>query len=355
MIKHVSSILEIDSRVQERCFLPSTLGSYNFYKAIEESQSLIAANGWSARYAVSENGFMPLFWRTSSGDDFSYDTDTSKIYEEKTGKPYYPKLQICIPFMPIEGTKFHTTGDKKKFIGGVLEWAKKQNVSSLNISLADPNEYTMLESLGFVPSEQRLCYWTNHNFKSFSDFTATMKSKFRSQIQQERNTVAQTGYSHEFVTGDQIKASHIDKFFELFELTHNRKGWIMSKLTRDFFHRFAKTSANQIVLIFIRKGDEVVAASCHFVQDNLLCGRFWGSVHDDHFLHFEVMYYLPIEYCIQNNIPKMEIGFEKPHKVIRGFVPQIVKSFHYIFDENFMKDLPSLFPPKTLETKNIFR
>ncbi len=364
MLKFLNSIREIDPSIQNSCHLPNSLGSWNFFKALEDSNSLSLENGWAAKYATfSDNnrivGFIPLFLKTNSSDDFVYDQPLSLIFEQETTQTYYPKLQICIPFMPIEGSKFYFEksfqSHLKDCLIELIDWAKKQDLSSLHITLPHNSEFNLLDQLGFIASQQSLCYWQNASFSSFSDFLGILKSKYRSQIQQERKAITDNGYASFSVTSKAITSEYIDTFYDLFQTTHDRKGWIRNKLTREFFHQFAKTNSEHMVLIFIKKGSDIVAASCHFLEKNLLCGRFWGSTTDDHFLHFEVMYYLPMEYCIQNKIQTMEIGFEKPHKIIRGFVPKEVQSFHMFFDSKFASNAQSLFPTKPISDKNIYR
>jgi predicted N-acyltransferase len=363
MIKILNSIQDIDQEIQNFCNLPHALGSWNFYAALEKSKSLSLENGWSPKYTtfLDNNkivGFIPLFLKTNSGDDFVYDQPLSSIFEAETNKKYFPKLQICIPFMPIEGSKFYFEKSEthlKNCLVELLDWSKEQSLSSLHITLPDSSESDLLEQFGFIFSKQSLCYWQNKSFASFADFLGTLKSKYRSQIQLERKTIASHGYTSFSVTSNDITPEHIDTFYDLFQTTHDRKGWIRNKLTKDFFHEFSKSNPENVVYIFIKDESGIVAASCHFLEKNLLCGRFWGSTTDDHFLHFEVMYYLPMEYCIQNKIQSMEIGFEKPHKIIRGFVPKQVQSFHYFFDAVFSNKAQSFFPNNPISDKNIFR
>lgn len=363
MLKVAHSITDVEKDFFSVCPL-LTLGSWNYYLALEKSQSLSLQNGWNPQYITyyvdnKRAGFIPAFSRTSSGDDFSYDMEISKAFTTETQKEYYPKLQVCIPFMPIEGSKFYFAEsfefNKKVFLKELTDWAKNEKVSSLHITLPDASEYGLFEEAGFTSSEQSLCYWQNKNYASFSDFLGDLKSKYRSQISQERKTVKQGGYTSECITSATITKQHVDTFYDLFEQTHQRRDWIMSKLTREFFHLFTASNPDQIVFFFTKKNGNTVASSCHFLETNMLCGRFWGSTHDEHFLHFEVMYYLPIEFCIQQQIASMEIGFEKQHKVIRGFVPKTVKTFHYFFDAGFQSKLNDFIPHKKFTDKKIFK
>lgn len=359
MFQVAKSISHIEKEALRNVGPPNGLGSWNYYRGLEESQSLSSRNGWNPVYIYDDQNpharFVPMFSKTNSNDDFCYDQNMAKQYEETFRTPYYPKLQICIPFVPLEGSKFYTTDSKKDLIAEIQSWARQNDFKSIHVTLPDVQEYDLLLESNFFSSTQSLCYWHNQNYKTFADFLDKLKSKYRSQIIQERNVIQEKKYSHVFVSGDQIQPHHIDQFYDLFQITHDRKGWIMSYLTHDFFHSFAKTNSANMVFIFISHNEKVMAASCSFLQDTLLCGRFWGSTTDDDFLHFEAMCYLPIEYCIQNKIERMEIGFEKQHKLLRGFVPKEVKSFHWFANSTVAEKVKSAVSLNFPSTKNIFR
>ena len=361
MLSVYQSIFEISERL--RPFdLPQALGSIDFYKDLEKSQSLHADNGWTPQFAIYQNegediGFTPLFEKSSSADDFSRDEKAGQDYEKKTGLPYYPKLQICIPFMPMHGTKFYMRKGfesyREAFVKEVLQWAHLQRKSSLHITF--PEEHELLSNQTFFSSQHVLVYWKNREYENFDHFLGKLKSKYRSQIVGERKRFGQGGYETSFVTGDQIKSHHVDTFYDLFERTHDRKNWKMSYLKRDFFHRFSTSSCNQVVYFFIRKGNEAIASSCCFLDHDMFCGRFWGSTTDENFIHFEVMYYLPIEYCIENKISSMEMGFEQLHKLSRGFEPKCRKTFHLFEGPYDQSSIKKTLVQSEASTKKVFR
>ena len=45
-------------------------------------------------------------------------------------------------------------------------------------------------------------------------------------------------------------------------------------------------------------------------------------------------YYQAIEYAIKNNLKRVEAGAQGPHKIARGYEPQITHSAHWIRDLN---------------------
>jgi len=52
-------------------------------------------------------------------------------------------------------------------------------------------------------------------------------------------------------------------------------------------------------------------------------------------LHFEACYYQGIEYCIRHGLKLFEPGAQGEHKIARGFLPTMTRSFHYICDPRF--------------------
>ena len=67
---------------------------------------------------------------------------------------------------------------------------------------------------------------------------------------------------------------------------------------------------------------------------NNLWGRYWGSQKDISNLHFELCYYQPIEWAINNSIHFFDPGAGGKHKRRRGFFAKSTISLHKWFDEN---------------------
>ena len=79
----------------------------------------------------------------------------------------------------------------------------------------------------------------------------------------------------------------------------------------------------------------MVAGAICFIGDNTLYGRHWGCHEDFDSLHFEVCYYMGIEYCIENGLQYFEPGAQGEHKITRGFLAQRTQSAHWIAHEGF--------------------
>jgi predicted N-acyltransferase len=61
-----------------------------------------------------------------------------------------------------------------------------------------------------------------------------------------------------------------------------------------------------------------------------LYGRYWGSDDPTPGLHFEACYYQGIDWCIAHGIACFEPGAQGEHKLARGFLPTLTRSWHWI-------------------------
>ena len=67
----------------------------------------------------------------------------------------------------------------------------------------------------------------------------------------------------------------------------------------------------------------------------MLYGRHWGGIVNLDSLHFEACYYQGIEYAISHKLERFEPGAQGEHKIWRGFLPALTRSYHWIADPQF--------------------
>ena len=60
----------------------------------------------------------------------------------------------------------------------------------------------------------------------------------------------------------------------------------------------------------------------------MLWGRYWGSNEQIDCLHFELCYYFPISWALDNGISRFDPGAGGSHKLRRGFIAQSSISLH---------------------------
>ena len=91
----------------------------------------------------------------------------------------------------------------------------------------------------------------------------------------------------------------------------------------------------QILMINARLSGKNTAAALFFKNSEKLFGRYWGSLADYQFLHFETCYYQGQEYAIANALQSFDSGAQGEHKIQRGFEPILTYSNHWIGNEGF--------------------
>jgi len=85
-----------------------------------------------------------------------------------------------------------------------------------------------------------------------------------------------------------------------------------------------------VVLFSAHRGDpfDPVAMSLCVQDARHLWGRYWGSDEEIDCLHFEVCYYSPIEWALQQGLMSFDPGAGGSHKRRRGFVARPHTSLH---------------------------
>ena len=53
------------------------------------------------------------------------------------------------------------------------------------------------------------------------------------------------------------------------------------------------------------------------------------------FLHFELCYYLAVEWAIEHGLAEVQAGAQGEHKLSRGYEPVVTRSAHYIPNPSF--------------------
>jgi predicted N-acyltransferase len=106
-------------------------------------------------------------------------------------------------------------------------------------------------------------------------------------------------------------------------------------LTESFFRHLGTTMPRQVVAVLCRRENAIVAMAFMLRSSHTLYGRYWGSEINAPGLHFEACYYQGIEYCLRNGLTSFEPGAQGEHKIARGFLPVMTRSYHYIAEPRF--------------------
>jgi predicted N-acyltransferase len=85
-----------------------------------------------------------------------------------------------------------------------------------------------------------------------------------------------------------------------------------------------------VVLMVAERDGEPVAGALNLVGREAIYGRNWGAVVDVPFLHFELCYYMAMDFAIAHGLPRVEAGAQGEHKIQRGYLPVPTYSAHWI-------------------------
>jgi predicted N-acyltransferase len=212
----------------------------------------------------------------------------------------------------------------------------RQNVSSLHLTFLTTPEWDLLGEMGLLQRTDQQFHWVNDGYASFDDFLDSLTSRKRKAIRKERREAFGTDMEVEWVTGADLSERHWDAFYEFYMDTGARK-WGSPYLNRRFFSLIGETMADQLLLVLCHRAGSFIAGALNFIGGDTLYGRYWGCREDHKFLHFELCYYQAIDYAIAHGLGRVEAGAQGPHKLSRGYLPQITLSAHYIADPSLRR------------------
>jgi hypothetical protein len=136
--------------------------------------------------------------------------------------------------------------------------------------------------------------------------------------------------------GADIGSSDWDAMWAFYQDTGSRK-WGRPYLTRQFFDLVGDSMGDRVLLFLACREGLPIAAALNFIGPDTLYGRYWGTVDDTPFLHFEVCYYEAIEWAIDHGLASVQAGAQGEHKIARGYEPVITKSAHFIPNPSFRR------------------
>jgi predicted N-acyltransferase len=317
--------------------------TFRFLKALEDSRSVGTGTGWTPRYLTARKGgaviaCTPLYLKSHSQGEYIFDHNWAHAYERAGGR-YYPKFQIAVPFTPATGRRFLTrpgfeSEGMAALTQGAVQIAADNRISSIHITFCTEAEAQAGTEMGLLPRASQQFHWEDRGFGTFDGFLASLSSRKRKMIRNER--AGAQGFGGEIValTGDQIEPRHWDSFWDFYQDTGSRK-WGSPYLTRAFFDRAHETLRDDMLLVLAIRNGRPVAGALNFIGRTTLFGRYWGCIEHHPFLHFELCYYQAIDWALQNGLPRVEAGAQGEHKLARGYLPVVTHSLHWIADDGF--------------------
>ena len=314
-----------------------------FLDALEQSKSVCAESGWRPIHLSLQSehgtGFMPLYLKQHSMGEYVFDHAWANAYHEN-GLEYYPKLLTAIPFTPSTGPRITGIDNLNanhcgQLLEEVLSVADETGASSWHLLFPDNQLLALFDDPRLLRRSGVQYHWHNRDYGCFEDFLSIMNSRKRKMVRKERAEIARQDIDVEVLVGKAIDADIWALFYQLYERTYAKRNGTRGYLTETFFSQIAGTMPEQLAMAVARQNGVPIACALYFFDSDTLYGRYWGSVGEFSYLHFELCYYRGIEFAIKLGLKRYDAGAQGEHKLMRGFEPTQTVSLHWIKHPQF--------------------
>ncbi|WP_114327281.1 GNAT family N-acetyltransferase [Candidatus Colwellia aromaticivorans] len=308
--------------------------NYQFFKSLENSQSVSSKTGWQPHHLLwsksnNVDAILPMYIKQHSWGEYVFDWAWADAYQEHN-EPYYPKLVATIPFTPISTPKLMGTYIELSQVFSVLtEHCLAQNINSWHILYTQKIQKQSLRLNNVFHRNTVQFHWFNHQYHDFSEFLSTFTARKRKNVKKERLSISQQNIKVRRILGKDITTEEISFFYLTYQLTYLKRGH-SPHLTSDFFSNALKSLPNNILLVIASVDGCDVACAWFFFDEHQLYGRYWGCTQAYNNLHFELCYYQGIDFCIEHKLQVFNPGAQGEHKIQRGFEPVLTHSYHWI-------------------------
>jgi len=313
---------------------------------LETSKSVSQKTGWQPLYFLlyldkELLGIAPLFLKNHSYGEFIFDQSFARLAQD-LNLAYYPKLIGMSPYSPIEGYQFiyKENSDKLEITELLLKYievfAKNNNILSCNFLYIDKEWEKIITKHNYHKWINTRSQWDSIGEENFEEFLNRFNSNQRKNIKKERKSINNQKIRIKVFTENNINENLMKSMHFFYEQHCLRWGvWGSKYLTNDFFKNSIKTKDNLIIFsAFEETSIKPIAMSMCVKNKENLWGRYWGSLKEINYLHFELCYYQPIEWAIKNKIKYFDPGAGGQHKRRRGFYAKEASSFHKWFNYN---------------------
>ena len=351
--------------------------TWGFLALLEESGSICPETGWTPCHFLLRRdralvAAAPFYAKTHSMGEFVFDFEFAGLADQ-LGAVYYPKLVGMIPATPVPIWRpLVAEGEDEEVLGAALLGAAARTarasafgVLQLNWTAAGftPDPVVLMDGDG-APTGNRAAgrlrewrhssfLWLDEGYGDFAGYLDSFSKNMRRNVLRERRSVAAAGITTRIVGAEEAAATPglLSLMADLYEATNDKFGpWGAKFLTRDFFLRLPEFLPDGWILSAGYKssgafrGTEPVALALLFQDEESLYGRYWGTTERVDGLHFELCYYLPIEYALSVGLRRFDPGMGSEHKARRGFRSVIVPSYHLAFDPRMDRAFAKYFP-----------
>ena len=324
---------------------PSPFMRHAYLDAMHQSGSASPRSGWTPRFITLWRGRQlaaacPLYIKAHSYGEYVFDWAWANAYEQH-GLAYYPKAVVAVPFTPVPGARLlaRDADSRALLVQALVAWCKEEELSSLHLLFAADEDIAACAEAGLMLRHTVQFHWNNVaptlgtgvSWKDFDAFLASLSHDKRKKIRQERRKVHDAGVTFRWSRGADIGEADWDFFYRCYARTYREHG-NPPYLSRDFFHRMARTLPEAWLLFVAERGGQAIACSLIALSDDacVAYGRYWGALERVDCLHFEACYYQPLAWCIEHGVQRFEGGAQGEHKMARALMPVRTTSAHWL-------------------------
>lgn len=318
---------------------------YQLLNAFEKSEAVDSETGWqTCHLAAYQAGqllaAMPLYLKAHSYGEYVFDWAWADAYA-RAGGHYYPKLISAIPFSPVTGPRLliHPKVSQPdvlaaQMLAQIEQFCHQQQVSGAHILFPAIADAGFCQQNGWMRREGVQFRWRNDDYLDWDAFLNTLSHDKRKKIKQERKKVSQQGVTCRRLSGHAIDGEVWALFYQCYCQTYYAHG-SQPYLPVGFFEHLSQYMPDNLTLFVAMQDGKDIACSLCVHDDETLYGRYWGALAQVSCLHFELCYYQPQQFCIEQKIRYFEGGAQGVHKLARGFDPYPTCSYHWLRDPAF--------------------
>jgi len=335
--KIASGVSGLNAHAWDRLSAGDPFVTHAFLSSLEDSGSVGPGTGWTPAPILVEDesnrlvAAAPAYLKGHSQGEYVFDHGWAEAWQHAGGE-YYPKLQVSVPFTPVPGPRL--LGSRPQQLLASLETVTIQHqMSSAHITFIDGAGAAECERRGWLVRDGVQYHWFNRGYASFEHFLATLSSRKRKTLRKER-AAAIDRLDIRILRGSEIGPAEWDAMWTFYQDTGSRK-WGRPYLTREFFDLVGERMGESVLLFLACRDGLPIAGALNFVGSDTLYGRYWGTIDEVPFLHFELCYYRAVEWAIDHGLQCVQAGAQGEHKVARGYEPVITRSAHFIPNPSF--------------------
>jgi predicted N-acyltransferase len=347
-VRWLKSMQEVSQSQWDRLAQPleTPLLEWQWLQALESSGSIAPQYGWHPSHLTIWEGdslvaAAPLYIKTHSEGEFIFDHWWAQLAGQY-GVSYYPKLVGMSPVTPAVGYRLLAAEGLTPqsivptMVAAIDQLCETHKLACCHLNFIDAPWFAANCTNSFSPWHHQSFLWRNAGYDSFDDYLQIFKSTQRHNIRRERRQMERQGIRIRTMTGDEIPYSLAPQMYTYYLRTNAQYGpWAARYLNADFFERIFRTYRHRLLVVAAYRpsdGKIPLALAMLLVKGGQLIGRYWGCAEPVKDLHFNMCFYAPIQWAIENKIQTFDPGAGSPHKIYRGFEAVANTSLHRFYD-----------------------